>query len=95
MIYHDGDKPSSDDFVWFRARAEDMVVSLQWLLDHHPGNKTDVLKENIDMIFKFAYKWEDWYSEGTYIKEDLYDLPQSITDDNWQFLHGVTIAESK
>ena len=95
MIHHEGDKVGADDYVWFRARTEDMVVSLQWLLDHYPGNQTTNLKENIQMIHHFGYKWEDWYTEGSYIKENLYNLPQSVTDDQWQFLHGVTIAESE
>ncbi|KAJ5999660.1 hypothetical protein N7481_000069 [Penicillium waksmanii] len=94
MIYHQGDKVTADDYVWFQARSEDMVVSLQWLLDYHPGNQTEVLKENIDMIHHWASKWEGWYSEGSYITEDLNDLPQSVTTDQWQFLHGVTVAES-
>lgn len=95
MIYHEGDKVSADDYVWFQARSEDMIVSLQWLLDYHPGNQTENLKENIEMIHKYASKWEGWYSEGSYIKEDLWDLPTSVTDDQWEFLHGVTVAESK
>jgi hypothetical protein len=95
MIYHEGDKPNAGDFLWFRARAEDMIVSLQWLIDYHAGNQSELLKENIEMLHRFAYKWEGWYTEGTYIKEDLYTLPQSVTDDQWAFLHGVTIAEGR
>ena len=95
MIYHEGDKLSADDYLWFRSRADDMIVSLQWLRDQHPENQTELIKENIDMLHEFAYKWEGWYTEETYIKEDLYDLPQSVTDDQWPFLHGVTIAEGK
>ncbi|KAK5788168.1 hypothetical protein VI817_009126 [Penicillium citrinum] len=94
MIYHDGDNVTSDDYVWFQARTEDMIVSLQWLLDYHPGNQTDIIKSNIDMIHHYGSKWEGWYSEGSYVKEDLYDVPASVTDDQWQFLHGVTVAES-
>ncbi|KAJ5698856.1 hypothetical protein N7462_000861 [Penicillium macrosclerotiorum] len=93
MIYHEGDKLSADDYLWFRSRAEDMIVSLQWMIDYHPGDQIEVLKENIELLHKFAFKWEGWYTEGSYIKEDLYDLPESITDDQWAFLHGVTIAE--
>lgn len=93
MVWQQGDKPTPDDFLWFRARSEDMMVSVQWLIDNHAGNQTEVLMENLDMMHQYAYRWEDWYTEGTYIKEDFYDLPQSVTDDNWQFLHGVTIAE--
>ncbi|KAJ5081068.1 hypothetical protein N7456_013306 [Penicillium angulare] len=93
MIWHPGDKPTEDDFLWFRSRSEDMMVSVQWLIDYHAGNNTEMLKENLDMLHEYGYKWEGWYTEQSYIKEDLYDLPESVTDDQWAFLHGVTIAE--
>ncbi|KAJ5085044.1 hypothetical protein N7532_009815 [Penicillium argentinense] len=93
MVYQSGDKLSADDFVWFQARSEDMIVSLQWLLDYHPGNQTNLLKQNIEMIYKYASKWEGWYTEENYVSQDLYDVPASVTDDQWPFLHGVTVAE--
>lgn len=93
MIWHPGDKPTVGDFLWFRSRSEDMMVSVQWLIDNHPNGKTEMLKENLDMLHEYGYKWEGWYTEQSYIKEDLYDLPASVTDDQWPFLHGVTIAE--
>lgn len=95
MIYHDGDQLSPDDYVWFRSRADDMMVTLQWLLDYHPGNETEILKENIQLIHQFAFKWEGWYTTGTYITVDLNTLPESVTVDQWPFLHGVTVAEGR
>lgn len=95
MIYHDGDQLSPDDYVWFRSRVEDMIVSLQWLIDGHAGNQTEILKENIQMLHDFAFKWEEWYSPGRYITKDLYNLPESVTNNQWPFLHGVTVAEGK
>lgn len=94
MIYHDGDKAGSDDYVWFRSRSPDMVVSLQWLLDHYPGNQTEILKENIDMIHQYSFRWEGWYTEQSYIKEDLNTVPESVASEQWPFLHGVTVAEA-
>lgn len=85
----------ADDFVWFRTRAGDMMVTLQWLLDYHPGNQTTTLKENIEMIHHYAFKWEGWYTEQSYIKDDLHNLPKSVTDEQWPYLHGVTVAEGK
>ncbi|KAJ5625302.1 hypothetical protein N7510_001611 [Penicillium lagena] len=93
LIYHDGDPLSPSDFTWFLARVEDMMVSLQWLIDRYPRNETEILKENIDMLHHFGNKWEGWYTEGSYIKRNLYDFPPSVTDEQWAFLHGVTIAE--
>ena len=94
MIYHEGDKPSADDYVWFRSRSQDMVVSLQWMLDHFPGNQSDILKENIGMIHQYSFKWEGWYTEQSYIKADLNTVPAGLADQEWPFLHGVTVAEA-
>ena len=94
MIYHDGDQVSADDYVWFRSRSSDMVVSLQWLLDHHPGNQSDILEDNIAMIHQYSFKWEGWYTEQSYIKDDLNTVPSSLADQQWPFLHGVIVAES-
>lgn len=94
MIYHDGDAAGADDYVWFRSRSPDLVVSLQWLLDHHPGDQTDLLKENIDMIYQYSFKWEGWYTEQSYIKDDLNKVPDSVAGPQWPFLHGVTVAEA-
>ncbi|KAJ5706752.1 hypothetical protein N7488_006553 [Penicillium malachiteum] len=60
MIWHEGDIPTPDDFLWFLARAEDMMVSVQWLIDNHPRNQTEILMENLDMLHEYAYKWEGW-----------------------------------
>lgn len=72
MIYHEGDKPSGDNFLWVRARAEGMIVSLQWLIHYHPSNQSELLEENIEMLHQFACKWEGWYTGSSFIKEDLY-----------------------
>lgn len=95
MIYHDGDKVAEDDFIWFRSRSADMVVSLQWMLDHYPGNasQSEVLKENIEMIHGFSFKWEGWYTEHSYIKVDVNTVSEDLASLNWPFLHGVTVAE--
>ena len=37
-IYHKGDKMSADGCSWGLVRSQDMIISLQWLYEHHPGN---------------------------------------------------------
>ena len=95
MIYHEGDPLGPGAYTWFRTRAADMVSSLQWLLEKYPGGHSDRIKDNIDMIYHYCYKWEGWYTEQSYIKKDLWDLPASVTDEEWPFLHGVTVGEGK
>lgn len=38
---------------------------------------------------------EDWFTKDSYAFGDLYDLPESVTDDNFQFLHGVNVGEGQ
>ena len=95
MIWHEGDVLEPSAYGWFIPRTQDMIVSLQWIQEHHPMQNQSIIEDNINLIHHFGSKWEDWYREGTYIKEDFYDLPDSATDDNWDFLHGVTVAQGE
>ncbi|KAK4496684.1 hypothetical protein PRZ48_012666 [Zasmidium cellare] len=81
-------------YFWFLSRVAEMIVSLQWLYEKHP-RESELTKvwENMEMLHKFGYKWEDWFAESSYAFGDLYDLPESVTDNNFQFLHGVNVGE--
>ena len=95
IIWHEDDILESSEYSWFIARVADMIVSVQWLLDFYPRNHTVILQENVAFLHEFGAKWEDWYVNGTYIFDDLNALPDEVTDDQWEFLHGVSVAESK
>ena len=49
----------------------------------------------MQILHSYGYKWEDYFTWGTYIYQDLYDVPESWTDDNFQFLHGVNVGEGE
>lgn len=65
-------------------------MSLQWLYEKHPRGKEQTLVENMQMLHHYGYKWEGWFTEESFAFKDLYDLPEKVTDDNFQFLHGVS-----
>ena len=70
-----------------------MIQSLQWLYDKHPQGKRSELLAAMDLLHVCGWNWEDWFVSGIYPFEDLYDLPDSFSDDNFQFLHGVNVGE--
>jgi len=47
----------------------------------------------MDLLHGCGWNWEDWFVKGVYPFEDLYDLPDAFSDDNFQFLHGVNVGE--
>ena len=92
-----GDVLSSDDMQWGRVRHQDMLIALQWLLEHHPGGQEDKLMENMRMLHAKGLNWEDFYNEGAYFGQgfdrDLNLLDLNLTEDNFPFEHGVNVAQ--
>lgn len=82
-------------YFWFMSRVAEMIVSLQWLYDKHPRGNEQIIMENMQMLHGYGHKWEAWFTQPSYAFKDLYDLPENITNDNFQFLHGVNVGEGK
>jgi hypothetical protein len=80
-------------YFWGRSRVQEMIHSLQWLYDKHPQGKESELLAAMNLLHGCGWNWEDWFVKGVYPFEDLYDLPDSFSDDNFQFLHGVNVGE--
>ena len=82
-------------YFWFLSRVAEMIVSLQWLYEKYPRGQETMLLENMEMLHHYGYKWEDWFSNAAYAFDDVYDLPENVTDDDFQFLHGVNVGEGE
>ncbi|KAF9894117.1 hypothetical protein FE257_009090 [Aspergillus nanangensis] len=93
--YHGYVKREGQNFddQWGRARAADMIMSLQWLYERNPRNQSAKLLDCMDFFYNQAYNWTHWYSDEVYPREDLDTLPDNFTAANWPLEHGVNIAE--
>lgn len=80
-------------FFWHMSRVAETIVSLQWLYDKYPRGNEAKLLESMALLHHYGYKWEDWYVNGTYAFKDLYELSDDVTNENFQFLHGVNVGE--
>ena len=91
-VFHSGD---NFDALWGRAREQDMIISLQWLLEKYPEGNSQILWESMELLLEQAYDWAYWYSEGVFIKVDLNTVPADLTKSLYQFEHGVNAAQGK
>lgn len=80
-------------FFWFLSRVAEMIVSLQWLYDKYPRGQEQILRENMQMLHEYGWKWEAWFTNSSYAFDDLYNLPDQFSDDHFHFLHGVNVGE--
>ena len=98
-IYHDGDQMGSGDFQWGQVRSQDMLLTLQWLYEKHPGNQGALLLENMKYMHNKAYNWEAWYNEGAYfgqgMEKNLDDLNVNLTNANYPYEHGVNVGQGR
>lgn len=89
-IFHQGDV---SDPLWGRARDHDMIISLQWMYEHYPGNNSQILLDNMKYLNDKAYDWAEWFSPGKYITADLDTVPIDIKTDSFPFEHGVNAGQ--
>jgi hypothetical protein len=94
-IMQKGEALSEEDHNWARIRVADMMISLQWLYEHHPGGQEDILMDNMHMLLDGAINWADWYQEGVYIKQDLSTVPDSKLAPLFPYLHGVNVGQGE
>ncbi|KAK5156997.1 hypothetical protein LTS14_004514 [Recurvomyces mirabilis] len=96
-ISHPGDKLSADDDSWGRVRSQDMIITLQWLYEHYPGNQSQILLENMKYLHDEGLNWEDWYNEAAYfgqgMDKDLNTLDVNLTTVNYPYEHGVNVGQ--
>ena len=67
-INHPGDKLDADDDSWGRVRSQDMIITLQWLYEHYPGNQSQLLLDNMKYLHDEGLNWEDWYNDVSMLR---------------------------
>lgn len=95
-ISHPGDLLGPDGTAWGQVRSQDMIITLQWVYEHHPGNQSQLLLENMKYFHNEGLNWEDWYDEAYFARgfnRDLNTLNITLTTDNYPFEHGVNVGQ--
>lgn len=80
---------------WGRVRYPDMIITLQWLYEKHPGNYTHTLFETMSLLDQRGSPWTDYYNQGNYIFQDLDNVQPPITGDSavFRYVHAVNAAQ--
>lgn len=101
FVYQLGDTVSSGDFAWGQARSADMVLTLQWLYENHPGDQSQLLLDSMKNFYEGGvYHWQNFFTPESYLgrgfDKDTYTLPLSlvgIDSVNYPYLHGVNVGQ--
>lgn len=82
---------------WGRVRGHEMILTLQWLLEHYPAGSSRTLLANMQMLHDHSLKWEDWYTEEAYfgrdMHKDLLGVENEATRSDFHYMHGVNVAQ--
>lgn len=80
---------------WGQVRYQDMVVSLQWMYEHEPGDNKQLLMETMYLLKQRGLDWSQYYNADTFITEDLDLIQPAITGDSaiFPFVHGVNTGQ--
>lgn len=82
---------------WGRVRYPDMIITLQWLYEKHPGNSSNMLLETMSLLNQRGLRWDNYYTRGHFIFKDLDTLRSPITDKSAVFphVHAVNAAQGE
>lgn len=80
---------------WGKVRYPDMIIVLQWLYEHHPGNHTNTLLATMSLLNQQGLSWAQYYTEGNYLFEDLDMIQPPIVDSSplFPYVHAVNAAQ--
>lgn len=91
-----GDTLSPSDTTWGRVRYMDMMISVMWMYENHPGNMSQTLLDNMHFLQNGSLSWNNWYTPNAYIKQNLWDVPgadSTIGGPLYQWEHGVNVGQ--
>ena len=83
------------DEIWGKVRYPDMLMTLQWLYETYPEGNQQTLLETMYLLRQRGLEWSAWWTDGTFIFEDLDTVQPPITDQSpeYAFTHGVNAAQ--
>ena len=83
----------SDTEQWGRARYADMSTVMQWLYEYHPNDNTSQLIETMNRWMEHGVDWAGYYTQQSYLFNDINSYPEDLTTAEFPFLHGVNVAQ--
>lgn len=94
FLYHDGDEFPEGGTEWGLSRAQDLMVPMQWLVDYHPRNNTQVLVGNMRYLYEAGLNWDYFYRADVFPRGEVDLLNQTFYNAlPWEYFHGVNMGE--
>ncbi|KAL9579269.1 MAG: hypothetical protein Q9203_006769 [Teloschistes exilis] len=80
---------------WGKVRYPDMIIVLQWLYEHHPGNHTITLCDTMSLLNQQGLSWAEFYTKGNYLFGDLDMIQPPIVNPSplFPYVHAVNAAQ--
>ena len=78
-------------YFWGEVRYPDMLVTLQWLYEKYPQNKTDLLMETMYLLKDAGFDWPGYWTKDNYIFADLDTVRPPIDDGTFRFKHSHSV----
>ncbi|KAI9893079.1 MAG: hypothetical protein M1814_000626 [Vezdaea aestivalis] len=88
-MLHDNNRGYSG---WGAARGHDMMMTTQWLLEHHPEGQKQLLVDNLWMLKAGAFDWSQFFSKAMFPKGNLDMLPDAGIP--FEFVHVVNLGQA-
>lgn len=83
--------PDNVNCSWGQVRYADLIIIMQWLLDHHPSDQDTIIWQNMKMLYELTpFNWDDWYIEGVY--QQVVKTPNK-SNPLYPFIHGVNVGQ--
>ncbi|KAI9740231.1 MAG: hypothetical protein M1834_004809 [Cirrosporium novae-zelandiae] len=89
-VKHDGD---DFDDQWGRTRMQDMIISLQWLYEHHPSGNGQLMLDNMKWLNEMSHDWSSWFQQDVFPFADLDTFSADWLDSYFPWLHGVNVGQ--
>ncbi|KAI9683416.1 MAG: hypothetical protein M1829_005488 [Trizodia sp. TS-e1964] len=77
---------------WGRARGQDMIMALQWLLENYPEDQREILFDNMRLLKEAAFDWPRFFSEDVFPMGDLDTIPSN--DLQYDLVHVVNLGQA-
>lgn len=72
--------------TWSAARWQDLVLTVHWLLDFHPGGQEQMLWDLAQLLHQQGFDWKGWFGNDTF--------PTGSVKTTTLYTHGVNNGQA-